>query len=329
MRIFELGLAFLLVLVSSAVLLPPGVHAAGPVPVFDARVQSDNIRVSLNLHVSQNLTGLQSDFSFPAVNATLAGDNLTTVSSYLQAAIRDKAPEATVSDLSLQLATTPVESVTQHQWFNVSLQFQLSGVETLENGIAHVDMTWKSFNVPENVTVGQVEVNNIGLVYLYSAATAIARTERSITTNVITYGNIVNFFRVTTGNLPPTTAKINLLNFTQLFPSVDTWHQSYDYSTGSVTWSFKLNKILGVMITTTSNEPQATPTTNGAIYTIEAAVSAPARSWAQGNSINAVFNDNPETLMASTIVAGMAILVTSLIIERRVLKTSVRRKSKR
>lgn len=304
------------------------VHAASPSPVLEASLHPDYVQVSIGLHVYQNLTGLRSTFSFPYGNSALDGDNSTLLESYLQTSIQSKAPSATVTDLTLLLASTPVNNATLSQWLNLSLQFRVGGVHTFQNGLDHFDMSWKSFNVPQNVTVGQFEANNIGQMYLYNAAVEIATIERSSTTSLITYGNIVNYFRVTTPNLASRTARINLLNFTQLLPSLDKWQQTYDYSSNSVTWSFDLNQILGLMITTTSNEPQATPTTNGAIYTIQAAVSAPVGSWAQGNTVNAVFNNNSEALMAFIIGTGITVLAVSLLVERRVLKR-VKRKSRR
>jgi len=188
-------------------------------------------------------------------------------------------------------------------------------------------MAWKSFNVPQNVTVGSVEVNNIGAVYLYSVANQIAQLERGAGTGgLVTYGNIVNFFRVSTADLASRTARINLFNFTQLLSPVDTWQQTYDFSSNAETWSFDLNQILGLMITITPKEPQATPSTNGVIYSIQAAVSAPARSWAQGDMINAVFNDNSENLMLGIIVSGLLVAATGFTIDRRLSKKSFRRK---
>jgi len=193
-----------------------------------------------------------------------------------------------------------------------------------------VSMDWKSFDVPQNVTVGGVEVNNIGVAYLPGVAGKIASLERGASSgNLITYENIVNYFRVTPANLVSATNRVNLLNFTQLFPSVDSWQESYDYSPSSVTWSFGVNQILGLMITETPSEPQATPTTNGVIYTIQASVSAPSRSYVQGDAIVAVFNDNSELLMTTIIVVGVAVLAISLVLERRILNKTIKRKPKR
>jgi len=292
-------------------------------------VQSNYVDVSMNMRVFQNLTDLESGFSLPAYNGTLTGDNLTSFVSKVQSSIQSKASGAQISNLSLQLASSGLRyGVTQ--WFNVSLQFRLSGIQVSKEGMQYVNMDWKSFSLPQNVTVGGVEVNNIGTAYLASVASSIAQLERSSTnTKLVTYRNIVNYFRVTTPNLVSATERINLLNFTQLLPSVDTWQESYDASMNSQTWTFSINQILGLMVQTTSTEPQAIPTTDGVIYTIQAVVSAPARSYAQGDTIVAVFNDNSETLMLAVIIAGVAVLFSSLVLERRVSKRSIRRKAKR
>src|SRR5579864_803624 len=319
----------LIVTLSAGLVIHPA-HASSPQnSTFDATLLSDYVQVSLKLQVYQNLTQIESSFTLPSFNGILAGDNATNTASDFQTAIRSKAPAAVVSDLILQLASTSLQN-TQYQWFNVSVQFRLSGIQTSQSGLQLVSMDWKSFDVPQNVTVGGVEVNNIGVAYLPGVAGKIASLERGASSgNLITYENIVNYFRVTPANLVSATNRVNLLNFTQLFPSVDSWQESYDYSPSSVTWSFGVNQILGLMITETPSEPQATPTTNGVIYTIQASVSAPSRSYVQGDAIVAVFNDNSELLMTTIIVVGVAVLAISLVLERRILNKTIKRKPKR
>jgi hypothetical protein len=317
-----------IVLVSLASAVHPSA-ASQPVPQFQATVHSNYVDVSMNIRVFQNLTDIESGFSLPASNGTLTGNDSTSLASAIQASIQNKTLGAQVSGLNLQLASTSLRGGLS-QWFNVSLQFRVSGVQTSKAGLQYVNMDWKSFNVPQNVTVGGVEVNNIGTAYLASVATTISNLERSSTrTSIITYSNIVNYFRVTTGNLVSATERINLLNFTQLLPAVETWQETYDPSTNSQTWTFYINQILGLMIQTTSTEPHATPTTDGVIYSIQAIVSAPARSYARGDTIVAVFNDTTETIMLAVIVVGLAVLISSLFIERRISRRVIRRKTKK
>lgn len=299
-----------------------------PVPQFQATVHSNYIDVSMNIRVFQNLTDIVAGFSLPAANGTLTGNNSTNLASAIQTSIQNKTLGAQVNGLNLQFSSTGLRGGLS-QWFNVSLQFRLSGVQTSKSGLQYVNMDWKSFSVPQNVTVGGVEVNNIGTAYLASVATSIANLERSSKTSIITYSNIVNYFRVTTGNLVSATERINLLNFTQLLPAVETWQESYDASTNSQTWTFYINQILGLMIQTTSTEPQSTPTADGVIYTIQATVSAPARSYAQGDTIVAVFNDTTETIMLAVIIVGLAVLISSLFMERRISRRIIRRKPKK
>jgi len=292
-------------------------------------VYSNYVDVSMNIRVFQNLTDIESSFSLPSYNGTLTGSNSTSLASAVQTSIQNKTLGAQVNGLRLQFASTGLRGGLS-QWFNVSLQFRLSGVQTSKSGLQYVNMDWKSFNVPQNVTLGGVEVNNIGTAYLASVAAKIADLERSSTsTKLVTYSNIVNYFRVTTGNLVSATERVNLLNFTQLLPAVDTWQKGYDVSTNSQTWTFYINRILGLMIQTTSTEPQATPAADGVVYTIQAVVSAPARSYSQGDTIVAVFNDSSEAIMLAVMTAGLAGLILSIVMERRVSRRIVRRKGKK
>jgi len=308
----------------------PRVHASTASPSFGADVLSDYVQVTTNINVLQNLTGLVSTFSLPAYNGTLVGNNSSNLVSAVQSAIDQKIPDAKVSDLTLRLSSTNVSSSIGLQWFNASLAFRLSGVESLENGIEHLNMAWKSFSIIQNVTLGSVEVNNIGQSYLETPAAQIAQIERSSgSSNLVTYQNIVNYFRITPANLVSATASVNLFNFTQLSSSLDRWAESYDSSSDRATWSLSPIQIFGIIVTITSKEPQATPTTNGVIFRIHASISAPARSWAQGDTLFVSFNDYSETIMLAVVTTGIVVLAVGFVLERRVMKKTFKRKLKR
>lgn len=308
----------------------PGVHAGTISPSFGANVLPDYVQVSTNINVLQNLTGLVSTFSLPTYNGTIAGSNSSNVASAVQSAIDEKIPRAKVSNLDLRLSSTNVSITTGLQWFNASLGFRLSGIGTLESGLEHLNMSWKSFSIAENVTLGSVEVNNIGQLYLTEPAKQLAQVESSsASSSLVTYQNIVNYFRVTPANLVSATAKVSLFNFTQLFPPLAAWDESYDSSSNRATWSLSPIQTFGIIVTTTSKEPQATPTTNGVMFTIHASISAPARSWVQGDSLVVSFSDFPETIMVVVMITGLVIFGAAFVLERRIIKRTFKRKPKR
>src|ERR1700740_836488 len=94
----------------SASSLYPLSHASIPTADLQATILPDYLQISLNLHLFQNLTELESSFSLPSYNGTLTGANATGATSSVQASIQGKVPSATVSDFALQLSSTPLQN---------------------------------------------------------------------------------------------------------------------------------------------------------------------------------------------------------------------------
>jgi hypothetical protein len=314
--------------------LPLGVnsaHASAQVQGLSATITRDYVSVSINYQVSQNLTELENSFAFPAFSGMLVGSNASSLATIVQQAVDNKVPGAAVSALTLGLASTPWSNITGIQWFNVSLQFQVHGVQTSQGGTEKVDMSWKSFEVPQNMTIGAAEVNNIGDTYLFNPMTKIASDE-SVSSTFIKFKNVVNDRIVSPTTMAGAAASINLFNFSRILPNIDTWKQTYDFSSGSIVWSFNPGPSLGIIITRTFNEPQSAGPSivnNLLLYKVEGSISAPSASSAQGDTITARFDSNTETIMAATIGSIFVLGTLSFGYERRVVKKGARRSPKR
>lgn len=190
-------------------------------------------------------------------------------------------------------------------------------------------MSWKSFSLAENVSLGGVEVNNIGTRYLSSVAANIAKGESSSGT-FITYTNTVNSFRVKAANMATLAQGISLLNFTRVQPTIDSWRETYDAGSGLVTWSFKPSIIPGIIVTESVAEQQPPTKTDYVLsYGLEAVLSAPARSHVYGDIVTVTFGDNAEILMGSIIVFVIASGTVTFVYEKRMLNRGVKKKPRR
>lgn len=301
-------------------------------PAMAVSISNGVTSVSILLQASQNLTSQYRLFSLPQFNGQLVGQNASTVSSIVQDSIKALSPRATVSNLRLALSSSPSANGTVLQWFNVSLQFQVGGVQTPENGDERTDLSWKSFVIASNVTIGGVEVNTVGSTYMRGAAAFLQALETP-SQGTFAFRNLINNRVVTPIGLPSAISRIQLLNFTRFLPPVDTWQQSYDFSSRSTLWSLVADPNLGLIVQQTSTEPHATTekSTSGFFYVLKAAISAPSRSLARGNTVLAVFQDTSEAVMAmvgTVIVVMVALGAATFLYERRVLRNRIGRKPK-
>jgi len=320
---------FFLILFLSLALASPAGHAVSIQQGISFGINPEYVSVSVNFQIFQNLTQLESGFALPQFNGVLTGANSTDSVAAVQQAINAKSSQARVSGLSMMLSTTAWNANSNIQWFNTSLQFQVRGVQTVQNGVSAIDMSWKSFSVLQNVTLGGVEVNNIGSKYLSTVAATIAQGE-STTGTFITYTNTVNSFRTRASNMAILAQGISLLNFTRVQRTIDSWQETYDSSSGTVTWSFKPSVVPGIIVTESIAEQQPPTIVNYVLsYGLQASVSAPTRSSVRGNTITVVFGDNGPTLMGATILSIVALGTGSYVYERRALNRGFKKRPKR
>ena len=287
-------------------------------------LSKDYASVSVDLRLWQNLSSLV-PFAFPHYNGLLEGQNATGVASAVESALQRRSPRAQISGLTLSLDSSAVATGTNLQSFNVSLRFQVQGIQSYQNNAEKIDLAWKSFDAPSNVTIGGVEVNRIGAAYLVPVAAQIATTTGSGTGFRYEVDQRLTSY-VFLAQLVP---RIQLLNFSRFMPAVSTWHEAYDFAARTSTWSMNVGPGLGFLITETLTEPREVATLHiGLFYSLQAAISAPAKSVAQGDTILAEFGDGLETTMGAIIGSTVVLGAVSFFYESRVLKNRTRRKLK-
>jgi hypothetical protein len=334
MRTVPVSVVVMVVLILVCQLGPVKAQGSFGAPGMSVSISDGSTTVSISLHASQNLTYQDRFFSLPYFNGRLIGQNASALTSIVQDSIRELSPRASVNNLVLALSSSPPTNGTVLQWFNVTLLFQVSGVQTAGSGTERTDLAWKSFVIASNVTVGGVEVNTIGDTYLLPTTSYIQllETQQGVPQRgtFSPYRNLVNNRIVTATGIPTALSRVQLLNFNRFLPPIDSWEQSYIFASRSTMWSLTAEPNLGFIIQQTISEPHATQTINsGFFYNLQAAITAPARSFAQGNTILSVFIDTTETLMGTIVASVLALGTVTYLYERRVLSLKITRKAKR
>ena len=302
--------------------------ASSPLASLSANVGNGVVHAFANLNIFQNLTAYEGSFALPQFSGVLQGSDSTVLAGMVQRAIGEKEPSAKVANLVLLARTSPWVNSSSIQWFNVSLSFDLKGVQTDRSGTSQVDMAWKSFALASNVTVGGYEVNNIGAGYLVGVARQLANASLGGPSSPIRFTFLVNGHPLLPRDFPILVRNVEALNFSTINTPVSKWTLAYD--TGNLlSWSFR-GGLLGVEILTTINEPGGgSRAFYGLFYRLTSKITAPARSVANGDSIIVVFSDTPETLMGIVILSVSVLGVVAFFSEKRLVSGFGKKKQRR
>lgn len=327
-----LFLAVCIVVLTLASTVPLG-RAIAPSSSFIASVESDGVHVSLSLSLSLNFTGIQANMTLPQYQGALVGSNATGLVDSLQAAIRSKASSAIVSQAELYEKTSAAPASNNIQYLNITLKYNVGGVETSANGISGVDMSWKSWAMSSPVPLGAFEANRVG-GYLVKGATEIASTPQ---TQIIDNGNIVirltyevNSKLLVAADFPGYIQTLSILNFTQMSKPVSTWNESFDLASNAEIWSTNLGGVhLADIFQTTVEAGNTTRLDYSLSFSLQGKVSALGGSSAEGDVIISTFQGIPELVMGVIIVSSVLIGVGAFFYERQITGRSRGKRGKR
>jgi len=212
---------------------------------------------------------------------------------------------------------------------NVSLTFNVAGVQTEDSGRVSVDLSWKSFRVESDIDAGGFEANNIGPRYLVDIARDIVASQPP-TSEFVTIVYVADSHQVVATRFPVQVTRIATLNFTRLTAPISQWESPFAPLSQTKTWTFQ-GPQLGMSITRIIREPELDAGISyGLFYTYRAEVTAPFSSSANGDTVTfADVSELPEALMGLTIVAAIATGSGTFLFERRVLGGKIRKKTKR
>jgi hypothetical protein len=311
---------------------PTTTYASSTSPNYTINISNERISFSVGLALKQNFTLLQSSFSIPIAQGVVVGANATDATLAVQNALEVKSPGARVSNLMISGTVSSWLNTTSTQWLNLTLRFDVTGVDNARFGGDQVDLSWKSFVVVSALSFGGVEVNNIGPKYLGAPAAQIA--SQSISSTFVKISYRVNGRTSAQGSFLSAAATFSALNFSLLSPPFSSWTHAYDFNSNTVSWSLNAGSNLGMSIVKTISEPGSetgSPSTigYGLFYNLYARVSAPNRASASGNALTVVFTDFPQTLMSIGIASSVILGVGAFAYEKRISIRFPKKKPKR
>lgn len=279
-------------------------------------ISPDVVTMKMNLVLQENLTAL------PKINVHVNLTNSTNaVQSYLQPiqnAVQRNTPNAEISNFDMTISTTN----TTKTWFleeNYSLT--IKGVNTDSGSRVASNLGFVSMNVSQSLQASGLEFNEVGPTILLPALQAKAAS----------YSNLQYYID---GSNPrnavipeATTARFLLLDFTWISP-VSTWDINDDVLGQTTTWSINpgnphYNLTLGIP---SPEGPLLAAYT--ATYNPSMSISIPSSAWADGNT---VYFDTPtpaEVIMPIIAAISLIIALSTLIVDRRIVKPLRARKKR-
>ncbi len=294
---------------------------------FSISIGSGVSNVSLSVSIFQNLTSLDPSFALPQGRGVLTESNSTTFASMIQSALKARSPTANVKALQLEAVSTAWSNTTSTQWLNMSINFRVDGIAVNNNGVEQVDTSWRSFALASNMTIGSLEVNNIGSAYLGEIARYISGLAN---TKLVIFTFHINSQAFSRQRFPAAIGMVSVLNFSSLATQLSSWAEAYNSTSNTVYWTSSKLPTFGVLVTETVNEATPTKVAFELVYSFNRAViTAPLRSSVSGDKITVVFGDTPATLMGVIIASASAIAIGTAFYEKRILGRTPNKRARR
>src|SRR6266699_181777 len=285
----QLAFAILIVLLT-IIIFPPASRAD-----YNLELQGDTFNVTWTINASQNITAFSHTLVYPPnLNDSLTGSDLSAFVSALQTAVRQKVGSAIVSNVAVHLiSTSPNASCSTAcvpQWLNATVKFQVREPSQTSNGVVHYDLSWKNILLSEDLQLDEESFNLLGQKYILAA-------------------------------LP---APCVLFDMSNLKTPLQTWTHSFDPNLQSQSWVSAQRGGFNTSATETLREAGETSTQaylSGAA--VSAQVSAPRSAAVNGDVVfidlsGGIWDD----LVLAAVLAPLGVLVSSAVLETRVLRRS-------
>jgi hypothetical protein len=287
------------------------------------------VAVSFNLNMVQNITYLsfEKSFTLPSLHVLARGANSTGLAQLVQGALQSMNPKAQVSNLNLQIASSPWSNATNTQWLNMSLTFNVNGVTVSRGDAATTDLSWKSFRVLSGYTLGGVEVNRIGDKYFSGVAADLALHSGGSSFIQIFYH--VNGVPLDPSKFPDAVRNMTVLDFSSFATPVSSWKESH-VAPISESWSFADGQGLGMVYAQQVNEAGVLSTAKyGLFYDLSGSVTAPFGARVNGDTVTLVVGTLSGVIMAGIVVSTVGLWSGSYLFERRIQSKTARKRVKR
>ena len=225
----------LLATIASLFIVP--VHAAG----VTISVQNGQFQTTMTLSLHQNMTSL------PTRTTSVDASQNSSLQSAFADALHQADPLAQLSSLSLQITST-------NDWLNITATMGVSGVSTVNGDVATFNSTWKSFEVPANLSAQDLSYNTVGSVYFrpvidYYVNASKYELKPNATITAVTFFS--NETSVPGYRLADEVGNFTLFDFSPLNVPLEQWNRTYNVQNDTTTWYYAPPQALAVYLSGT------------------------------------------------------------------------------
>jgi len=273
---------------------------------FSARIERDMIGVKISSTLSQNITSLFEK------KINISGDSLTNLTRAFEKKIRARSPEATVRDLLAYCTFT-------NNTIEVAVQFNVFGVVSRRGEVVTANLTWRTLNIPDDLSVENVGYNLVGKAYFRGI---IQRFENM--TGARFYEN--RTLPATTYRAKDIAGNITMLGFKSLGAPLSKWQMTYNITKAETSYKLNLGNVVDLAV---KRELNASVTEFGILMDLAGEITTSGYARLKGDLIESeVGIGTSEILILMAVAIPMLIAVTAHTIETKRLriKTETKRK---
>ena len=251
-------------ILATAILIVILAHSTIPGNCYamSATIDKEKIHVKINSVLLHNFTELRTqDLSF-------SGDDISRAANAIESAVKAKQGNAAVSNLIL-FASLSSSSI------RVDTEFDIRGPILVEGAILKANSSWRSFEVPENMSSRGVFWNRVGELYFAPRVDYFA--------NMTDIRFILNQTSAATPREAKTILKeLRMLDFRALSLGLSKWNLTRSLTDGKTRLTAKLGKIFDFSARKTSESPYVQYVVS---KTLDAEISIPGYAVLQGETI--------------------------------------------
>jgi hypothetical protein len=287
---------------------------------YGVQLQGNTFHVTWRVNAIQNLTSLPDAFTvFPrSLNVSLTASDLSQFSSAVQTSLQQKDSGITVSDVSLQLSSNNISStcVPCFQTLNATASFQVHEPAPTKFGVTQYDMSWMALRLNDDLSVMNTPYNRLGQDYLL---TAIQPFANFVPTSDRTELMQIDRQTILKTSYQPAVSAIVLFDMSFLTTPLGDW--IHTRTLNSQTWTSPVTGGFNFTATQHFSEMAQVLYLEGA--TESAQFSAPLNAVARGNTLIVDFTGGVwDQIGLVIIIASIGVLVTTVIIDRRLTRGS-------